>query len=146
MKIWMVLPLLLAGCLEPPKYGPMNQATSALTDLHHWDPQMKGAGQLPYDAVMGWGTDVLPILVDHLTDMNMTAIHEPTFDIQVTVSDVCFLMLLDILQLSWKDFEKDGVWVSTQLSNPIFCIRFDNMAARYKVKAHFAKIVAERDE
>ena len=145
MKAWMVLPLLLAGCLEPPKYGQMDQATSALSDLHHWDPQMKGAGQLPYDAVMGSVPDVLPILVDHLTDMTPTAIHEPVLDIQVSVSDVCFLMLLDILKLPAKDFEKDGVWVSPLLANPIFCIRFDNMQARFRVKAHFAKIVAERE-
>ena len=142
----MVLPLILAGCMEPPKYGQMEQATSALADLYKWDPQMRATGQLPYDSVMGNVPEVLPFLVDHLTDMTPTAIHEPLLDIRVTVSDVCFLMLLDILKLPPKDFEKDGVWVSPLLPNPIFCIRFDNMLARHKVKAHFAKIVSERKE
>ena len=140
----MPLLLLLVGCLEPPKYGQMQQATAALSDLYRWDPQMKGAGQLPYDSVMGSAPDVLPFLVDHLTDMTPTAIYEPTLDIRVTVSDVCFLMLLDLMKLQWKEFERDGVWVSPLLPNPIFCIRFDNHAARRKVQGHFARIVAER--
>lgn len=142
MTLLLLLPA--TACMEPPKYGQMDLAVSSLQDLYTWDPVTKAAGQASYDAVMGRGPEILPFLVDHLTDMTPTQLHEPVFDIKVTVGDVCFLILLDLTNLSWKKFADDGVFVSTQIPNPIFCVRFDNMAARHKVKARFAKMLEEQ--
>lgn len=137
--------VLLAGCVEPPKTGQMEQSVMALADLYTWDPHTKAKGQASYDSVMGWGPEVLPHLVAHLTDMTPTAIYEPTFQIQVTIGDVCFLLLLDLTGRSWQEFHEDGIFVhrlvpNTQNPNPIFNIRWD-MPARKRVQRRFARLL-----
>jgi len=104
---------------------------------------MQGRGHYAYDAVMGYGPDILPIMVAHLTDDTPTAIREELSDRTAKVSDAVFLMLLQMTKRTWKDFAKEGVFVSTALPNPIFCIKWDRQI-KFKVQARFLQILEEQ--
>lgn len=134
--------LLTVGCPEPPKTNQMGELVSSLAHLHTWDADMQGKGQWAYDSVMGYGPEIWPILVAHLTDETPTAIYEQVADRNAKVSDVAFLMLLQLTQRPWQDFAKDGVFVSTALPNPIFCIKWTRQA-KFKVQARFMDILEE---
>jgi hypothetical protein len=133
--------ILLAGCPEPPKTASMAQAVEGLRDLHSWDPATEARGQYAYDAVVNWGPEILPALVGHLTDLTPTAIYEEKFGITVTVSDVCFVLLLKLMGRRWEEFEEDGVFVHTVLPNPIFSIRWKDRESRARVQARFARLL-----
>src|SRR5258706_12661001 len=105
--------LAAAGCQEPPRIAQMDDLVSGLAHLHQWDVAMQGKGHYAYDAVMGYGREIYPVLVSHLTDETPTAIYEKMTDRNPTVSDAVFLMLLELTRTRWQDFSKDGVFVST---------------------------------
>ena len=130
------------GCQEPPRTAQMDDLVGGLAHLHEWDAVMQGKGHYAYDAVMGYGPDILPVLVSHLTDDTPTAIYEKVSDRNPKVSDVAFLMLLTLTKKKWQDFSKEGVFVSTVLPNPVFCIKWDR-EAKFKVQARFMQIVEE---
>lgn len=138
-----VLFLWSGGCQEPPKTGQMDDIVRGLAHLHEWDPAMQGRGHYAYDAVMGYGPDILPVLISHLTDETPTAIYEEVSQRQAKVADAAFLMLLQLTKHKWQDFSKEGVFVSTVLPNPIFCIKWDRQA-KFKVQARFLKILEEQ--
>jgi hypothetical protein len=119
-----LLALLGASCMMgyEDNTARMEYAVSALADLHTWDPVEQGTGQASYDAVMGWGGEILPLLVAHLTDTRKVAFHDAFSGRTPSIGDVCFMILLRVLKLSWKTFADDGVFVSTALPNPIFCL------------------------
>lgn len=133
------------GCPEPPKIGQMDSLVAGLAHLKDWDPAMQGKGQYAYDAVMGYGPEIYPVLVAHLTDETPTVIREEVADRTAKISDVAFMMLLELTKTQWQDFSKDGVFVSSALPNPIFCIKWDRVA-KFKVQAHFQKVVDELDK
>lgn len=133
---------LAAGCMEPSKWPQMEKAISGLEHLHSWDPVTRGQGQYGYEAVISWGPEIIPALVAHLTDETRTAIQEPTWDIPVRVGDVCLLILLDMTRTTWQQFDEDGLFISTQLPNPVFCIRWKDAGARARVQARFRKLLA----
>jgi len=137
--------LFSAGCQDPPRTGQMDDLVSGLSHLHEWDPAMQGKGHYAYDAVMGYGPDILPILVAHLTDETPTAIYEEVTRRQPKVADAAFLMLLELTKHKWQDFTKEGVFVSTVLPNPIFCIKWDR-ETKFKVRARFTQIVEEQKQ
>ena len=132
--------LLTAGCQEPPRTGQMDSLVAGLAHLHDWDAVMQGKGQYAYDACMGYGTEILPVMVAHLTDDTPTAIYDKVSDRNPKVSDAVFLMLLQLTKKKWQDFSKEGVFVSTALPNPIFCIKWDRIT-KMKVQAHFSRVV-----
>ena len=101
---------------------------------------MQGRGHYAYDAVMGFGPEILPILVAHLTDETPTAIYDDMSRRNPKVSDVAFLMLLDLTKHRWQDFSKEGIFVSTALPNPIFCIKWDR-PTKFKVQARFRELL-----
>jgi hypothetical protein len=134
--------VLAAGCMEPPKWPQMEKAISGLEHLHAWDPVTRGQGQYGYEAVIGWGPEIIPALVAHLTDETPTQIQEPTFEIQVRVGDICLLILLDMTKTTWKQFDEDGLFLTTQLPNPVFCIRWkEGPVSRARVQARFRKLL-----
>jgi len=136
--------LLLSGCMEPPKHGQMVQAISGLAHLHSWDPSTQARGQYAYDAVMSWGPEILPALVAAIPDETPTAIHDEVSGRTVVVGDVCFLMALQLANRSWEDFYDDGVFISSKtLDNPVFCIRWKERAARFRVQARFRTFLPE---
>ncbi|MFN3486135.1 MAG: hypothetical protein ACK44W_11720 [Planctomycetota bacterium] len=139
---WVVLACVAAAsCMEPSKAGQVELAVRGLADLHTWDPVRQGQGQYAYDVLMSSDpADVIPALVAHLTDETPTAIHDRILDLRPAVGDVCLLMLLDLTKISWREFLDDGLFISTQLPNPVFCIRWDT-AARRRVQARFAKLL-----
>jgi hypothetical protein len=135
--------ILAAGCLEPPKHGQMEQAVTGLAHLHSWDPATQARGQYAYDAVMSWGREILPTLVAHIPDETPTTIHDPFSGRSVVVGDVCFLVALQISGRRWQEFYDDGVFVSTALENPIFCIRWNDRPSRLRVQARFSRLIQE---
>jgi hypothetical protein len=141
MRRWTWLLVLAAGCTEPPKTGQMVQTISGLAHLHSWDPTTQGRGQYAYDAVMGWGPEIVPSLVATITDETPTAIHDDLSGRTVPVGDVCFLMALQISGHRWEEFFDDGVFVSTALENPIFCIRWKDRASRFRVQSRFFSLL-----
>ncbi len=135
-----------AACQEPPKTGKMLHVVRGLVDLHTWDPATEGLGQYGYDAVMGAGPEVLLSLAAYLTDETPTALYDRVFEIRVSLGDVCFHMLLKLTGLKKELFLEDGAFVSSQLPNPIFCIRWkDGMASRRKAQARFLKLLIPPD-
>jgi hypothetical protein len=132
--------LALAACQEPPRTGQMDDLVSGLAHLHEWDPAMQGKGHYAYDAVMGYGPDILPVMAAHLTDDTPTAIREELSDRTAKVSDVVFLMMLQLTKHKWQDFAGEGVFVSTALPNPVFCIKWSR-EARFKVQAKFLQFL-----
>lgn len=140
--------ILLGGsaCQEPPKTGQMVQVVRGLVDLHAWDPATEGLGQYGYDAVMNAGPEVFLSLAAHLTDETPTALYDRTFDIKVSLGDVCFYMLLKLTGFKRDLFLEDGAFISSQLPNPIFCIRWkDGAASRRKAQARFLKLLTPPD-
>ena len=135
-----ILLLGLAGCPEPPKGQKMEQAVSGLEHLHAWDPKTEAKGQYAYDAVMGWGPEIRFVLALHLTDETQTAIYEPLTQRNPVVGDVCFLMLLRLTGLPWQQFSGEGVFLSTALPNPVFCLKWDP-GARLRVQRKFFEIL-----
>ncbi|MBI3857850.1 MAG: hypothetical protein HY293_19385 [Planctomycetes bacterium] len=77
-----------AGCQEPPRVGQMDELVTSLAHLQKWDAAMQGRGHYAYDAVMGYGPEIYPILVAHLTDETPTAIYEDVTQRNPKVSDV----------------------------------------------------------
>jgi hypothetical protein len=132
--------LLCSACAEPPKIGQMEELVTSLAHLHGWDPIMQGKGHYAYDAVMGYGPEIYPILVAHLTDETPTAVYDDISRRNPKISDVAFLMLLELTKRKWQDFAEDGVFVSTALSNPVFCIKWDR-PTKFKTQAHFSRII-----
>lgn len=137
--------LALAACIEPPKSGQMEQAVMSLEDLWSWDPNTKAKGQAAYEAVVGWGPEIFPHLVAHLTDLTPTKIYEPTFKITPTVGDVCFLLLLDLTGRRWQEFQPDGVFVQSVLPNPVFNVRWPDPGARQRVQKRFLTLLDLED-
>ncbi len=130
MKPLAALTLLLAlpfsvGCPEPPKIAQMDDMIAGLSHLKSWDPYMMGKGSLSFDSVMGYGPDIYPVLIDHLTDESPTAIYDEISGRNPKVNDAVLLMLLELMHLKWQDFSKDGLFISSVLSNPIFGIKWD---------------------
>jgi hypothetical protein len=146
-KAWAVVPLLaLAGCPEPNTRGRMAQLVWDLNNLHTWEEGRKAQGQYPYDAILGCP----PPEIDHalaaaLTDERPTAIHDRVAGRTVPVGDLCFLILLERLNLKWETFYNDGVFISSQLPNKVFCLKWDP-GARARVRTHFQKLLPPLDE
>ena len=136
--------LTAATCQEPPRIAQMEDLVSGLAHLHTWDPHMQGKGHYAYDAVMGYGPDIYPVLVAHLTDETPTAIRDKISDRNPKVCDAVFLMLLELTKTKWQDFAQEGVFVSTVMPNPIFCIKWDR-TAKFKVQAKFRRLLEELD-
>ena len=135
-----------AACQEPPKTPQMVGMVRGLVDLHTWDPATEGAGQWGYDAVMGSGPEVYLSLAAHITDETPTALYDRVFDIKVTLGDVCFYLLLKLTKADPKPFAADGAFITTQLPNPIFCIRWkDGMASRRRAQARFVQLLTPPD-
>jgi len=133
MKRIAALTLLLAlpfsvGCPEPPKIAQMDDMIAGLSHLKTWDPYMMGKGDLSFESVMGYGPDIYPVMIDHLTDESPTAIYDEVSGRNPRVSDAILLMLLELTHRVWQDFSKDGLFISTALPNPIFCIKWDHKA------------------
>ncbi len=150
MKRLAALTLLLAlpfsvGCPEPPKLAQMDDMIAGLSHLKDWDTYMMGKGSLSFDSVMGYGPDIYPVLVDHLTDESPTAIYDEVSGRNPKVNDLIFLMLLELMKLQWQDFAKDGVFVSTALANPVFSIKWDRKV-KLKVQHHFRFILDNPEE
>jgi hypothetical protein len=133
-----------AGCQEPPRVGQMDALVTDLASLRLWDGSMQGKGHYAYDAVMGWGPEIVPILVAHLTDETPTAIYEEMTQRNPKIADVAFLMLLELTKRKWQEFSKDGVFISTVLPNTIFCIKWDR-PSKFKVQARFREILAAEE-
>lgn len=142
-KLAALAALVLASCQEPPKSGQMDLVVRALADLHAWDPSTEAQGQASYDAVLGWGKEIWPFLVAHLTDETPTMLYDRAFDITVAVGDVCFFMLLRMMGLNWKEFFEDGAFMTSLLPNPIFCVRWKepSLVSRRRVQAHFVRLL-----
>lgn len=134
-----------AACQEPPRVAQMDHLVEGLAHLHAWDRHMQGKGHYAYDAVMGYGKDIYPVLVAHLTDETPTAIRDKMSDRNPKVADAVFLMLLELTKTKWEDFAKEGVFVSTVLENPIFCIKWDRMA-KFKVQKKFRDLILALEE
>src|SRR5687768_17528121 len=98
MRTAAILLVLAAGfsCTEPPRTAQFDQAISGLAHLHSWHPTSQGRGQYGYDAILGRVPDILPFLVDHLTDETPTAIFDRETGRNPTVSDACLLILLHL--------------------------------------------------
>ena len=128
----------LAGCAEPPRANQYEEIVASLAHLQKWDPVMQARGHFAYDRVMGSGPAILPSLVAHLTDETPTAIYEEVTQRNPKVCDVAFLMLLTLTKTRWEDYSQEGVFVSTALPNPVYCIKWDR-AAKIRVQAKFAQ-------
>ncbi len=139
-----LLLLLAASCANTmdDNSGRMEYTVSNLSDLHSWDPQEQGSGQPAYDSVLGWGDEVLPVLVAHITDQRKTQIFEPQTGRNPTVGDACFFILLRLKKLGWKTFADDGVFVSSAFPNPLFCIQWDGPGAKKKVQERMSALIA----
>ena len=137
--------LALGGCMEPSKQGQFQQLVYDLNVLHTWDEARKAQGQYPYDQIMGCPVDVDHALAAHITDERPTAIYDRVSGRTVLVGDVAFLILLDRLGLQWEAFYKDGVFQSTQLPNPVFCLKWDP-GARARVRARMAELLPPLEE
>ena len=131
---------LVPGCQEPPKTAAMDDKVTNLCNLRLWDANMQGKGNLYYDSVMGYGADIYPVMVDHLTDENVTAIYDEMSGRNPKVCDLVLLMLLELTHKKWEDFSGDGLFISTALPNPVFCIKWDRQT-KMKVQFHFKKVV-----
>lgn len=121
----------------------MDNLVSDLASIHLWDPAMQGKGQYAYDAVMGYGSEILPVLADHLVDETPTAIYDEVSKRNPKLSDVAFFMLLELTKHKWQEFSKEGVFVSTALPNPIFCLKWDR-ASKFKVRARFRELLEDQ--
>jgi len=139
-----VLILGAAGCQEPPKTGQMEEIVMSLAHLQKWDPVMQARGQYAYDRLISHGQSILPALVAHLTDETPTAIYEEVTRRNPKICDVSLLILLELTKTKWEDFASEGVFISTVLPNPVYCIKWDR-TAKVKVQAKFAKLLPRDD-
>lgn len=133
-----------AACAEPPKSGQMELIVRGLADIHTWDPVMEAEGHYAYNGVRNSVPDILPILAAHLTDETPTALYERIVDRRPTVSDLCILLLLKYTGIDKKEFLKDGLFISTALENPVFCVKWDP-GARQRVQKRFFEILPPPD-
>jgi hypothetical protein len=53
--------------------------------------------------------------------------------------------LVTVSKTRWQDFASEGVFVSTVLDNPVYCIKWDR-AAKIKVQAKFAELIPKKEE
>jgi hypothetical protein len=128
------------ACSEPPKVARMDVLVEGLAHLHTWDKHMQGKGQYSYDSIMGWGPEILPVLVAHLTNETPTAIRDEMSNRNPKISDAVFFMLLELTKTKWQDFSKEGVFVSTVLENPIFCLKWDRQT-KFRVQKKFHDLI-----
>jgi hypothetical protein len=135
-----VLLLGALGCAEPPRGNQYDEIVSSLAHISKWDPIMQARGHYAYDRVVGAGPGILPALVAHLTDETPTAIYEEVTKRNPKVCDLSFLILLTVTKNRWQDFASEGVFVSTVLDNPVYCIKWDR-AAKVRVQAKFATLI-----
>jgi hypothetical protein len=135
----------LTGCMEPSKRAQLGQLVFDLNVLHSWDPGRKAQGQYPYDAIMSCPPDIDHALAAAVTDERPTAIYDVDSQRTALVGDVSFLMLLDRLGLKWESFYKQGVFMSTALPNPVFCLKWDP-GARARVRAKLLEILPPLEE
>jgi hypothetical protein len=133
------------GCPEPPKTAMMDDMVATLCNLRTWDRYMMGKGNLSFDSVMGYGPEIWPILIDHLADETETAIEDEMTGRKPKVCDVVLLMLFELMHKKWQQFSQDGLFISTALPNPIFCIKWDR-EAKLKVRARFKYWIEFPDE
>jgi len=145
-KAWAVGLLLAAtGCPEPAKHNQFAQLVYDLNVLHTWDPSSKARGQYPYDQIMGCPAEMDHSLAAAVTDERPTAIYDRISGRTALVGDVAFLMLLERLGLKWEAFYKDGVFLSTQLPNPVFCLKWDP-GARGRVRNRLLALLPPLEE
>ena|SRR5258706_14343374 len=137
-----LLALAAVGCSEPPQTNRMEAYLTGLQDIHVWDKDTMAKGVPSFDAVMGWGPEIWPALIARLVDDTPTKIYDDMSGRTPKVSDLAFLMLLELFHKKWQDFADDGVFVSKALPNPVLCIKWDR-AVKLKVKARFAQILAQ---
>ncbi|HYF01703.1 MAG TPA: hypothetical protein VEJ18_22470, partial [Planctomycetota bacterium] len=135
-----VVAALLGSCAEPSKRGQYEQIVSSLRFMHIWDPQKEGAGHFAYDAAMSSDEGIDHVLAARITDEEPTAIHDRIAERTAKVGDVAFFILLRRTNMKWQDFSDYGVFVSSQLPNPIFCIKWDP-GARMKVRNKFLELL-----
>jgi hypothetical protein len=148
MRTWGVVALLLGalpGCQEPSKKGQFAQLVYDLNILHTWDPGRKAQGHYPYDQIMGCPPEVDHALAAAVADERPTAIHDRISGRTALVGDVAFMMILERLSLKWEAFYKDGVFLSTQLPNPIFCLKWDP-GARSRVRTRLLALLPPLDD
>lgn len=136
---------LALGCPEPPKFAQMDDMVNGLSSLRIWDQYMQGKGNLSYDSVMGYGPDIYPVLVDHLSDETPTAIYDEISGRNAKICDAVLLMLLTLTKKKWQDFSKEGLFISTALPNPIFCIKWDRKT-KLMVQARFKEMLEHPEE
>lgn len=139
-----VLVFCALGCAEPPRANQYDEIVASLAHVSKWDPIMQARGHYAYDRVVGAGPDILPALVAHLTDETPTAIYEDVTQRNPKVCDLAFLILLTVTKTRWQDFASEGVFVSTVLENPVYCIKWDR-AAKIKVQAKFAQLLPRNE-
>src|SRR5882672_9327318 len=120
----------------------MDQIITGLVNLTKWDPVMMAKGEVTFDTVMGDAPDNFPLLIEHLVDETPTAIFDEMSGRNPKLCDVVLLILLTHFKKDWKEFSKDGLFISTALDNPIFSIKWDR-PTKFKVQAHFQKLYEE---
>lgn len=79
----------------------------------------------------------------HIPDETPTAIHDELSGRTAVVGDICLLLALQLSGRSWKEFYDDGVFITTALDNPVFCVRWNDRASRFRVLAHFRSLLPE---
>jgi hypothetical protein len=140
-----LLVLLAPGCQEPPQTARMDDMVAGLAHLTQWHPHMMGKGQLSFDAIMGYGPDMYPVLIDHLLDETPTAIFDEMSRRNPMVCDVVLLMLLELTHRKWEDFNNDGLFIASTLGNPVFGIKWDR-TAKIRVQNHFRQLLENPDQ
>lgn len=143
LALFLVLPF-AGGCPEPPKIAQMDDMVANLANLSKWHPVMMAKGQLTFDSVMGYGPEIFPVLIDHLIDETPTTIYDEMSGRNPLLCDVVLLMLLELFQMKWQDFSKDGLFIATALNNPLYSIKWDR-PAKFKVQRHFRLLLEELD-
>jgi len=134
-----------SACQEPPKIAQMDDMVSSLCNLRTWDRYMQARGNLSYDSIMGYGPEIYPVLIDHLTDETETIIEDEMSGRKPKVCDVVLLMLLELMHHKWQEFSVDGLFISTALPNPIFCIKWDR-ETKIKIRIRFRYFLEHPEE
>jgi hypothetical protein len=146
--IAIVVVLLAAGCIEPPKTNRALVYVSGLQDLTTWDPVNGGRGNESYEGILGLPPpDNVPVLIAYLLDPTPTKIYDRLHD-PPTVGDVVFHMLLLLFSMRAEDFASEGVWISKseqiRKPNPIYFVRIEKDSVREKLRERFARMAMER--
>jgi hypothetical protein len=123
----------------------MDDMVSSLCNLNTWDRYMMAKGNGTFDQVMGAGPDIYPVLIDHLADETETAIEDEMTGRKPKVCDLVLLMLLELMHRKWQDFSIDGLFISTALPNPVFCIKWDH-TTKLKVRIRFRYFLDHPEE